>query len=296
MIRGSMVRKPALRALAATCMVFVGCGGGNGGGATGSGGAGNTAGGSGGSGGAANPYLADFSFFVISLESVQQLSGSPDGFGGDLRFGETGEGAGLRGADKICAQAAEIGIAGAGSKTWRAFLSATAGGSGGGAVNAKDRVGTGPWHDSVGRLVASNLTSLLMDRPGDADASIKNDLPNEFGLPNHMDGSPGCTGSACPNNHQVLSGTGTDGNLYAATSDATCSDWTSSALSGHPRTGHSWPRQGSGTNWMSDEDGAGCGPCAALSSATTATGPVPACVGATGGYGGFYCLALTGGN
>src|SRR4051812_38554586 len=48
-----------------------------------------------------------FSFFVTSLRAMQRLSGSADGFGGDLRFGETGEGAGLRGADQICTTIAE---------------------------------------------------------------------------------------------------------------------------------------------------------------------------------------------
>jgi len=262
---------------------FGGCGGGS---AAGTGGAGASSGGSGGSAGTANAHLAQFSFFVISREAIVSLSGSEDGFGGDLRFGEA---TGLAGADKICARAAESGIPGAGTKTWRAFLSAS-GAAGGVAVNARDRVGAGPWYDAVGRRVASTLEQLLMDRPGDADAAIKNDLPNETGLPNHMDGAPGCTGSSCPNNHQLLTGSGADGALYTATTaaaDATCSDWTSSAASGHPRVGHSWPTQGSGTSWISDEDGAGCAPC------TKATAGA-ACVGATGSYGGFYCFALSG--
>ena len=235
-----------------------------------------------------NTNLAKFSFFLISVDSVRELSKSQDGFGGDLRFGETGEGAGLRGADKICAAAAEIGMKGAGSKTWRAFLSATTGGPGGGPVNAKDRVGSGPWYDAMGRLVASDLTQLLKDRPGDADLAIKNDLPNEFGSPNH------CAGGMCADNHQVLTGTGPDGALYSGTTpatDATCNDWTSAEASGHPRSGHSWPRTGSGTNWISAYDGTGCAPCALA----VGTG-VEKCVGSTGGYGGFYCLAVNGGS
>ena len=57
---------------------------------------------------------------------MRMLSGNRNGFGGDLRHGETGEGAGLRGADKICTEIAEIGMKGASKKAWRAFLSATA--------------------------------------------------------------------------------------------------------------------------------------------------------------------------
>jgi hypothetical protein len=163
---------------------------------------------------------------------VRALSGSQDGFGGDLTYGETGAGAGLRGADKICAAAAERAQPGSGSKPWRAFLSTKAGGANDGPVHAKDRVGTGPWYDAMGRLVASNQTQLLMPRPGDAAAAIKDNLPNEFGIPNGMDG---CTGSTtCADNHQVITGTNEMGMLYTgngtspmfAMKDATCGDWT----------------------------------------------------------------------
>ncbi|HTN89369.1 MAG TPA: hypothetical protein VL242_37090, partial [Sorangium sp.] len=92
-----------------------------------------------------------FSFFVTSLVAMQDLSGSQDGFGGDFRFGETGPGAGLRGADKICATIAERSLPGAGGKTWRAFLSAVAG-EDGNQVNAIDRIGEGPWYDRLLRL------------------------------------------------------------------------------------------------------------------------------------------------
>jgi hypothetical protein len=281
-----MPMRPAVLAVLAGA---IGCGGGamNPGGTGGAG-----AGGGSGAGGAsgANPRLATFSFFVVSVGAARALSGSQDGFGGDLRHGETGEGAGLRGADKICAETAEMAMPGAGAKTWRAFLSTTTGGTGGGPVHAKDRVGAGPWHDAVGRLVASNLTQLLMDRPGDADPAIRADLPNESGIPNHMDGVPGCTGTQCPNNHAILTGTGTDGLLFTTvtpSTDSTCNDWTSKEATGSPRCGHSWPRTGSGTNWMSASAVDGCAPC---------TGPGTAagthCVGITGGYGGFYCFAV----
>lgn len=229
----------------------------------------------GGGSGNEDPNLAKFSFFVVSVDAVRQISGSPAGLGGDLRHGETGPGAGLRGADKICAAVAEMGKVGAGKKTWRAFLSATTDGTG--PVHAKDRIGSGPWYDAAGRLVASNLTQLLMDRPGDADPAIKNDLPNEFGIVNHADGS---------NNHAVLTGTGTDGMLYTTampTSDSTCNDWTSKEASGRPWCGHSWPRTGSGTNWMASSAVDGCAPCA---------GTGTKCVGSTGGYGAFYCFAI----
>ncbi|HKO50672.1 MAG TPA: hypothetical protein VJV79_23290, partial [Polyangiaceae bacterium] len=119
------------------------------------------AGASAGSTGAANPLLDKFSFFVTSLASIKVVSSNPEGFGGDLRFGEVGDGAGLRGADKICKAIAELGMPGAGTKQWRAFLSTTSGGPDGGPVHAKDRVGKGPWYDAAGRLVAMTLADLI---------------------------------------------------------------------------------------------------------------------------------------
>ncbi|HNN92275.1 MAG TPA: hypothetical protein PKI03_08405, partial [Pseudomonadota bacterium] len=126
-----------------------------------------------------------FSFFVTSLKALQALSGNPNGFGGDLRYGETGANAGLRGADKICAAIAERSQPGAGKKTWRAFLSATNDGTGN-PVHAIDRVGPGPWYDRLGRLFANTKTDLVATRPVGADPAIQNDFPNEDGVPNHQ--------------------------------------------------------------------------------------------------------------
>src|SRR5688572_16941556 len=67
------------------------------------------------------PGLDRFSFFVTSLQALRELSGSQNGFGGDLSYGETGAGAGLRGADKLCAAIAERSMPGASAKPWRAF-------------------------------------------------------------------------------------------------------------------------------------------------------------------------------
>jgi len=89
--------------------------------------------------------LDPFSFFVTSIVALQDLSGSQAGFGGDLRFGETGPGAGLRGADKLCATIAERSMPGASGKRWRAspgtrsIGSATARGSIGSAACSRRR-------------------------------------------------------------------------------------------------------------------------------------------------------------
>jgi hypothetical protein len=237
--------------------------------------------------------LAKFSFFVTSLKAIRELSGSTNGFGGDLRFGKTGPGAGLLGADSICQCIAERSMPGSKVKVWRAFLSVTADASGK-QVNAIDRIGTGPWYDRLGRLFGSTLADLKLERPN-ADAAIKNDFPNEDGVPNHQ---PDPT-QAAVDNHDFLTGTNAQGQLYSAT--ATCLDWTSAVgnrqTSGRPRVGHSWPRGGMGgggmgsmNNWMSALDEGGCGPGINLSEASVPDQGVT--VGCGGGYGGFYCFAL----
>jgi hypothetical protein len=238
-------------------------------------------------GAAGNAGGKKFSFFVTSVGAMTELAKNPMGFGGDLRFGKA---TGLEGADEICRQIAEKAMPGAGQKVWRAFLSTTAGGENNGPVHAKDRIGDGPWYDRLERLVAMTKADLLHPRPVGADPAIVNDLPNENGVPNHMDGAPGCTGNMCPDNHQVLTGTNEMGMLKSMDPATTCNDWTNSKAEGMPWCGHSWPRQGSGEDWMSSAADGGCAPCVSLVEMGGVKGK---CVGSAGGYGGFYCFALT---
>jgi hypothetical protein len=265
-------------------------------------GSGGAAAGSSGSGGSGTPSAEKFSFFVTSVKAMVKLSGNEAGFGGDLSFGETGEGRGLRGADKICSTIAETSMPGNG-KTWRAFLSATKG-EDGNVVNAIDRIGAGPWYDRLGRLVAMNKSDLAQTRPMGADAAILNDLPNEDGVPNH---DPDGTGDV--DNHDTLTGSGAMGQLYNMNASSTCDDWTSKEPSGAPRVGHSWPRTfggpggggfggsfaggGSGDNWMSALTEAGCAPGIFLVEAGPPGANGTKTVGDGGGYGGIYCFALT---
>jgi hypothetical protein len=232
--------------------------------------------------------VGKFSFFVTSLGAMRELSGSQDGFGGDLRFGKA---TGLEGADEICRQTAERSLPGAGQKTWRAFLSATAGGPNGGPVHAIDRVGEGPWYDRRERLVAMTKDDLAQPRPRGADPAIINDLPNENGIPNHLDGAPGCSGNDCPDNHMVLTGSDAVGKLREMDAQVTCSDWTSAKPEGEPWCGASWPR-GSRGNWASYAADSGCAPCVEIEERG---GPIreEKCVGSAGGYGAIYCFALT---
>jgi hypothetical protein len=233
-----------------------------------------------------NAALPRFSFFVTSLAAMRKLSGSQDGFGGDLRYGEA---TGLAGADKICREVAELSMPGSAVKGWKAFLSTTAGGPKGGPVHARDRIGEGPWYDRLGRLVAANKTDLLQRRPRGADPTIINDLPNETGTPNHVDGAPGCTGDACPDNHDTLTGTNEMGMLRGGAA-STCNDWTNKERNGRPWCGHSWPRGQADANWMSSLAEGGCAPGVNL---LHQGGPNAPTVGSGGGYGGIYCFALT---
>lgn len=258
--------------------------------------------------------LEKFSFFLTSLAALQELSGSANGFGGDLRFGKTGDGAGILGADSICQCIAEMSMPGSKVKIWRAFLSATKGPDGK-QVNAIERIGNGPWYDRRGRLWASNISELLNDRPTNAHSAIKNDIPNEDGVPNHYPDP--LNPNMAVDNHLTITGSGTDGKLYKPNSgggwggggfggggmggggfgncveDVTCSDWTSTSASSTPRAGFSWPQTFGGvSNWISGWCLPGCEAGIDLDESTLAGIPGVKTIGSGGGYGGFYCFAL----
>ncbi len=228
--------------------------------------------------------LDKFSFFVTSLKGLQTLSGSEKGFGGDFRMGKTGDGAGLLGADSICQCLAEKSMPGSKVKQWRAFLSVSKGPDGK-QVNAIDRIGQGPWYDRIGRLLSNNITELKNTRPAGADVAIKNDLPNEDGVPNHTP----VPGQASQDNHHFATGSTTTGTLYA---NETCQDWTSVSTSDKARCGFSWPRTstGSAAHWISGWDTPGC--AAGIEITNTMGGGSGGIIGGGGGYGGFYCFAL----
>lgn len=240
-----------------------------------------------------------FSFFVTSMLALIDLSGNDQGFGGDYRFGETGPGAGLRGADKICRTIAERVMPGAGARGWRAFLSVTEDPHGE-QVDAIDRVGEGPWYDFTGRIVSEKKADLLQTRPATAHADIINNLPNENGIGNHR---PDPTKPE-EDNHHTMTGSNEEGRLESAT--ATCKDWTvgtNDASAGQPAGGFSWPRGGGGgpggsfggSHWMTTWNSPGCNAGIEI---INGGGPTQQAqqgrwIGGGGGYGGFYCFALT---
>ena len=268
------------------------------GGSTGSGGAGGRGGsGAGGSNAADGGSFPDtgggtdamgdskFSFFVISMRALVALSGRPDGFGGDLRFGQAD---GLAGADELCRRAAEMGSAGAGQKKWRAMLSVV-NGPGGMPVHARDRIGPGPWFDFHGRMIAPSLEALFSAERPPAIAQVANDLPNERGEPNHYVGRTGYTPGQAVDNHDTLTGSNAMGRLGTMNAVDTCNDWTSIDAMGSPQIGHSWPRSpSSGRHWVADHRVPGCARGFDRTLGGTGAGR---CVGCSGGYGGFYCFA-----
>jgi hypothetical protein len=186
------------------------------------------------------------SFFITSVGS---------GNGADL--------GGLKGADEHCAKLAKA--AGSKKKEWRAYLSQQADGKLK-AVNAKDRIGKGPWYNSKGVEVAKDVADLHSDNN---KLSKQNSL-TELGQVVNGRGDT-------PNQHDILTGAQLDGTLKAGTEDTTCKNWTShgegSALVGHH------DRQGGGqnpTSWNSAHASRGCSQENLV---------------ATGGFGRFYCFA-----
>ena len=137
----------------------------------------------------------------------------------------TGNLGGLRGADRICQDLASA--AGIGSTTWRAYLSAERDADNGNRpTDARSRIGTGPWFNANGVMVAGNLTE-LHERKGDATVFI-----DERGRPINGQWS----GSPSPNEHDIMTGSGADGTLLAG---LTCGDWTSDSATMLGQVGHS---------------------------------------------------------
>jgi len=185
-------------------------------------------------------------FFVTSAGS---------GRGGDL--------GGLAGADAHCQKLAEAEKAG--DHTWRAYLSTSAGGSAP-AVNARDRIGKGPWYNGEGLLVAENLDQLHGENRINKETAVTERLDPVNGV------------GDTPNVHDILTGSRPDGTAFPAGEGLTCNDWTSSS-EGRAQVGHhDRAGLGSGVNsWNSVHASRGCSQQDLQS---------------TGGSGLFYCFAI----
>ena len=161
---------------------------------------------------------------ACSKETPAAPSAPPLGFFVTSQTSMTGNLGGLAGADATCQRLATT--AGAGNRTWRAYLSvARDPANGNQPTNARDRIGTGPWLNANGVSVASNLTELHA-RTGDAALFV-----DERGQ--RINGQ--WTGSPSPNQHDVLTGSNADGTLLRG---FTCADWTSGAASDAGQVGH----------------------------------------------------------
>jgi hypothetical protein len=218
---------------------------------------------------------------TVSMLGVAALLGScagmqesgPAGMSFFITSVGTGKGAdlgGLDGADRHCQNLAKA--AGAGARTWRAYLSTQ------GAktadpnfVNARDRIGNGPWQNAKGVVIARNVDELHSDK---ANVTKETALDEK--------GQPVAGRSDKPNKHDILTGSRPDGMAFpgAPNPDMTCANWTKGGKDGSAMVGHH-DRDGPikaawATSWNSSHNTRGCDQESLVS---------------TGGAGLFYCFA-----
>ncbi len=195
---------------------------------------------------------ASMTFFVTS---------AGPGKGGDL--------GGIEGADRLCQSLAQA--AGAGTRTWRAYLS-TQGPGGTPAVNARDRIGRGPWQNAKGEVIAQSVDDLH---------SANNKIGKQTALTEKGERVNGRGDT--PNRHDILTGSQPDGRAFPAGEDKTCGNWTKSTQ-GTAMVGHH-DRMG-----LRDDDAS-----KSWNSSHPSRGPDGGCgqadLRSTGGDGLFYCFA-----
>lgn len=170
---------------------------------------------------------------------------------------------GLDGADEHCRMLAAA--AGSDGRTWRAYLSTSGGYE---AVNARDRIGDGPWYNANGVRVAENVDDLH---------SENNQLSKENSVSESGEEINGRGDS--PNRHDILTGSDLMGMAFTDGQDHTCADWTSNSADGSAQVGHH-DRTGGGANptsWNNAHPSRGCG---------------QEDLQGTGGDGLFYCFAI----
>ncbi len=209
---------------------------------------------------------------LLSLCSCGSLQVEPNRMTFFVTSAGSGKGAdlgGLAGADRQCQALAQA--AGAGNRTWRAYLSVSASGSQP-SVNARDRIGSGPWQNAKGVVIARDVNEL----------HGKNNLNKETAL--NEKGEPINGSGDKPNMHDILTGSEPDGRAFSSNADMTCINWTSSSA-GAAMLGHH-DRQGfddddASKSWNSSHpspgEGGGCSQEALRRS---------------GGNGLFYCFAI----
>lgn len=236
------------------------------------------------------PVVAAFAFAVLgSLVALAQAPQQPPA-GGQGRGAQGGRGGGakgpasffitsvgkgdganyggLAGADAYCAERAKAGnIPTPEGRTWRAYLSAPAQG-GQPAVNARDRIGAGPWYSATGALIANNVADLHGDVERDRNQINKQNALNEMGMPVNGVGDK-------PNQHDILTGSDSHGrSLLGGAATTTCNNWTSNAA-GNAMLGHHDRLGGPNASWNAVHSSRSCSQEDLV---------------ATGGAGLFYCF------
>jgi hypothetical protein len=207
--------------------------------------------------------LATFAFpFGAQAQNATPMSF----FVTSVGIGKGGDLGGLSGADQHCQSLAAA--AGAGSKTWRAYLST----QGAGAVNARDRIGAGPWANAKGQVIAKSVDDLHSA----ANGVTKQTALTEKGAVVNGRGDQ-------PNTHDILTGSTPEGRAFTGDADMTCKNWTSgaagSAMLGHAdRTG--LDESAAAKSWNSSHPSRGPG-----------GGCTQDDLKSTGGAGLMYCFA-----
>jgi len=210
---------------------------------------------------------------LVACAGMQSTTGPMSFFVTSVGSGNGADLGGLAGADKHCQSLAQA--AGAGGKTWRAYLStqATGGLADANAVHARDRIGTGPWHNAKGVMIARNVEELHSPR---ANVNKETALDERGRMVNGR--------TEKPNKHDMLTGSRADGTAFPPAppfGDITCGNWTKSGTEGavmvghHDRSGpvnHAWA-----TSWNSAHPSRG--------------GCTQKALQGTGGDGLFYCFA-----
>ena len=208
-------------------------------------------------------------FAALSLMTALPVAGQANSMSFFITSQPLGNGAnlgGLRGADQHCQNLAYA--VGFGDSQWYAYLSTVAA-DGQPGVNARDRIGSGPWHNFNGDLIAQDVTDLHSDN---ANITKETVITERGGMVNGRGDDP--------NQHDILTGSNLDGTAFTGEGHDACANWTSGGT-GSARVGH-FDRTGGGenpTSWNSAHNSRGC-------SQENLIG--------TGGNGYFYCFAADG--
>jgi len=219
----------------------------------------------------------------LMITRAQAPKSAPQPMGFFVTSAGLGKGAdlgGLAGADQHCQKLAAA--AGAGSRTWRAYLSTSVSG-GQAAVNARDRIGPGPWFSVKGVLVASNVADLHGDQQRDRNNMQRANVLDAKGNQIQGGGTQGVQ-----NEHDILTGSDAQGRAFTDGLDHTCNNWTSDQMTlpqqnpnvpaerARAMLGHTDRSGGGNVSWNAAHMSQGCSKQALIN---------------TGGAGRFYCFA-----